>query len=123
MVEGENPDMKPAAAVRQLLVLYGSQTGTAQDVAERVGREAKRRHFSTRVLALDDYQVVRLTVFLCCLIYFNFLLIKCVIPSMLLALYNNMSILKLFELKLKLACHYKRKLLPRNSVTKVWTRQ
>ena len=44
---------------RKLLVLYGSQTGTAQDVAERIGREAKRRHFATRVTALDLYNIVR----------------------------------------------------------------
>ena len=43
---------------RQLLILYGSQTGTAQDVAERIGREAKRRHFGTRVMSLDAYNVV-----------------------------------------------------------------
>ena len=40
---------------RRLLVLYGSQTGTAQDVAERVGREGKRRHFRMRVLPMDSY--------------------------------------------------------------------
>lgn len=45
-------------AARRMLVLYGSQTGTAQDNAERVGREAKRRHFHCKVEALDDYQVV-----------------------------------------------------------------
>ena len=44
---------------RKLLVLYGSQTGTAQDVAERIMREAKRRHFSTRCMAMDDYNLVR----------------------------------------------------------------
>ena len=44
---------------RRLLVLYGSQTGTAQDVAERVGREAKRRHFAARVVAMDEYERVR----------------------------------------------------------------
>lgn len=43
---------------RKISVLYGSQTGTAQEVAERVGREAKRRHLSASVLALDDYDVV-----------------------------------------------------------------
>jgi hypothetical protein len=32
-----------------LLVLYGSQTGTAEDVAERVGREARRRFIRARV--------------------------------------------------------------------------
>ena len=46
------------AAERQLLVLYGSQTGTAQDAAERVGREGKRRHFRVRVLAMDSYNTV-----------------------------------------------------------------
>ena len=32
-----------------ILVLFGSQTGTAEDVAERVGREARRRHIRARV--------------------------------------------------------------------------
>ena len=43
---------------RQVSVLYGSQTGTAQEVAERIGREAKRRYLLARVIALDDYNVV-----------------------------------------------------------------
>lgn len=43
---------------RKISVLYGSQTGTAQEVAERIGREAKRRHLSASVLVLDDYDVV-----------------------------------------------------------------
>jgi len=40
---------------RRLLVLFGSQTGTAQDVAERIGRDAKRRRFAVRVFAMDAY--------------------------------------------------------------------
>ncbi|NXL67286.1 NDOR1 oxidoreductase, partial [Chordeiles acutipennis] len=47
-------------AERKLLVLFGSQTGTAQDVAERIGREAKRRHFQCRVEALDSCDVANL---------------------------------------------------------------
>ena len=43
---------------RKISVLYGSQTGTAQEVAERIGREARRRYLSASVLALDDYDVV-----------------------------------------------------------------
>lgn len=43
----------------RLLVLFGSQTGTAQDVSERLGREARRRRLSCRVQALDSYHVVR----------------------------------------------------------------
>lgn len=44
---------------RVLTVLFGSQTGTAEDVAERIGREGKRRYLSVCVRALDDYNVVR----------------------------------------------------------------
>lgn len=47
---------------RKLLVLFGSQTGTAQDVAERTGREAKRRHFTCRVEALDSYNIATLII-------------------------------------------------------------
>ncbi|KDQ16442.1 hypothetical protein BOTBODRAFT_107008 [Botryobasidium botryosum FD-172 SS1] len=42
---------------RSLLVLYGSETGTAQDAAERIGREALRYHFRTRVVAMDEYSI------------------------------------------------------------------
>ncbi len=44
---------------RRLLVLYGSETGTAQDLAERLGREGRRRHFRIRVLPMDGYDRVR----------------------------------------------------------------
>ncbi|XP_076867747.1 NADPH-dependent diflavin oxidoreductase 1 [Brachyhypopomus gauderio] len=43
-----------------LLVLYGSQTGTAQDTAERIGRQAQRRRVGVRVHALDTYNVANL---------------------------------------------------------------
>ncbi|GIL99953.1 hypothetical protein Vretimale_4988, partial [Volvox reticuliferus] len=43
-----------------LLILYGSQTGNAQDVAERVGREARLRLFIPRVLPMDSYDVTHL---------------------------------------------------------------
>ena len=54
-------DEMTRAGGRRLSVLYGSQTGTAQEVAERIGREAKRRYLSASVLALDDYNVVCLS--------------------------------------------------------------
>ena len=78
---------------RDLLILYGSQTGnaqvrsdrcpphqmylshpstaaSAQDVAERIGREGKRRHFTTRIMAMDAFPVNHLpqasaAVFIC----------------------------------------------------------
>ncbi|RVE65475.1 hypothetical protein OJAV_G00116890 [Oryzias javanicus] len=43
-----------------LLVLYGSQTGTAQDAAQRIGRQAQRRRLQVRVMALDSYKVANL---------------------------------------------------------------
>ncbi|XP_048369084.1 NADPH-dependent diflavin oxidoreductase 1 isoform X3 [Sphaerodactylus townsendi] len=47
-------------AVRKILVLFGSQTGTAEDTADRIGREAKRLHFQCKVEALDGYSVANL---------------------------------------------------------------
>lgn len=43
-----------------LLVLYGSQTGSAQDTAQRIGRQAQRRQLQVRVSALDAYNVADL---------------------------------------------------------------
>jgi len=45
---------------RPLLVLYGSQTGTAQEVAERIGREGIRLHFNTRVCSMDTFPLTEL---------------------------------------------------------------
>jgi len=43
---------------RRMVVLYGSQTGTAQDTAERVGRGGQRRRFTVKVQAMDSYDIV-----------------------------------------------------------------
>lgn len=45
---------------RCLTILYGSQTGTAQDISENIWRESKRYHFEGGVKAMDDYDVTRL---------------------------------------------------------------
>jgi len=45
---------------RNVTVLFGSQTGTAEDVAERIGREGKQRYLCVKVMALDDYNIVRM---------------------------------------------------------------
>lgn len=42
---------------RPLLILYGSQTGTAMEVAERIYREAKRLHFQAKISAMDEYHI------------------------------------------------------------------
>lgn len=47
------------AEIRDLLVLYATETGNSLDVAERVARQASRHRFHTRVLSMDDYPLVR----------------------------------------------------------------
>ncbi|CAI2170561.1 4830_t:CDS:10 [Funneliformis geosporum] len=48
-------DNPSSISERQILILYGSQTGCAQDVAERISRQAKRRRFKTRIYSMDAY--------------------------------------------------------------------
>jgi sulfite reductase alpha subunit-like flavoprotein len=45
-------------AHRQALVLYGSETGNAQEAAEDMGRMLQRLHFDTPVLCLDAVEPV-----------------------------------------------------------------
>lgn len=45
---------------RKLTVLYGSQTGCAQDLAEHIWRETKRYHYTGGVSAMDSYDVTQL---------------------------------------------------------------
>ncbi|XP_036344205.1 NADPH-dependent diflavin oxidoreductase 1-like [Rhagoletis pomonella] len=44
----------------RLVILYGSQTGTAQNVAEQIWREAKTWGFNGPVLPMDEYPVQHL---------------------------------------------------------------
>jgi sulfite reductase alpha subunit-like flavoprotein len=43
---------------RPVLILYATETGNAHDVAERVAREARRRHFQVTLASVDEYPVV-----------------------------------------------------------------
>lgn len=43
-----------------MIILYGSQTGTAQDISENIWRESKRFHFAGGVKPMDDYDVQNL---------------------------------------------------------------
>jgi len=52
MAEGQRHD-------RTALILYGSETGNSEDVAECLGRVAERLHFSTRVSEMDQIEIVR----------------------------------------------------------------
>ncbi|KAG8833491.1 NAPDH-dependent diflavin reductase [Serendipita sp. 399] len=40
---------------RHLLILYASETGNSYDAAERIAKEAHRRHFSSTVVSMDAY--------------------------------------------------------------------
>ncbi len=42
----------------KLLILYGSQTGTAQEYAESIYLEATMRGMSANVMSLNDYTKV-----------------------------------------------------------------
>ncbi len=44
---------------RTALVLYGSETGNSQDVAEELGRMAEKLHFVTSVCEMDLVEIVR----------------------------------------------------------------
>lgn len=46
------------AQSRTILVLYGSETGNAQDMAEELGRICQRLHFQTTVEELDGISLV-----------------------------------------------------------------
>ncbi|KAF7653046.1 hypothetical protein LDENG_00088030 [Lucifuga dentata] len=43
-----------------LLILYGSQTGTAQDTAQRIAWQAQRKRLQVQLLPLDSYNVANL---------------------------------------------------------------
>ena len=45
---------------RPLLILFGSQTGTAEEVADRLAAESLRWHFAPRVVPMEEYDVARL---------------------------------------------------------------
>jgi sulfite reductase alpha subunit-like flavoprotein len=48
---------QPKTQARTALILYGSEPGNSQDVAEEVGRLAERLRFDTTVLDLDSVQL------------------------------------------------------------------
>lgn len=43
---------------RDVLILYATETGTAQDVADRIARECRRGHFRCRVRNIGSYPPV-----------------------------------------------------------------
>jgi len=55
-----NPRGEPFG--RTALILYGSETGNAQDVAEELGRTCERLRFETQVAEMNDTDIVRETI-------------------------------------------------------------
>lgn len=52
-------------ADRTALVMYGTETGTAQDLAEEAGRMLERLYFDTDIVGLDNVSTVRLKWWIC----------------------------------------------------------
>lgn len=52
------PSAINADSSRSILVLYGSETGNAQDIAEELGRLCQRLHFKISVDPLDAVDLV-----------------------------------------------------------------
>ena len=50
----------PAANAEPLLVLFGSQTGSAEGLAKRIAKESQTRGFAPQILALNDYEQANL---------------------------------------------------------------
>lgn len=39
----------------KLLILYGSQTGTAAEIANGIARQGRNRHFQVSLASMDEY--------------------------------------------------------------------
>ena len=52
----------PAANAEPLLVLFGSQTGSAEGLAKKLAKESQTRGFAPRILALNDFEQANLAV-------------------------------------------------------------
>src|SRR5687768_1075850 len=47
-----------ATPAKPLVILFGSQTGTAELLAKRISREAKGKNFETRVMEMSSFQKI-----------------------------------------------------------------
>lgn len=44
---------------REVLILYGTQTGTAQEVSEEIWRKLKKYWIPTSIMSFEHYPIVR----------------------------------------------------------------
>jgi hypothetical protein len=55
----ELDETDPSAPARDALILYATETGTAEDAARRLARRLRARAFHVRVVSADAYPPVR----------------------------------------------------------------
>ncbi len=55
------PDPATSKNSEPLLILFGSQTGTAEGLAKKVAKESQQRGFAPKVLALNDFEAANLS--------------------------------------------------------------
>ena len=55
------PAAAPVANAEPLLILFGSQTGSAEGLAKKLAKESQARGFAPKVLALNDYEAANLS--------------------------------------------------------------
>lgn len=60
MTGGPNED---ALTNRRLLVLYGTETGNSQEIAQEIGQAAERLRFQTEIEEMNDVPLVSPTAF------------------------------------------------------------
>lgn len=48
----------PGIENRTMIILYGSETGNAEEIAMALGRMTERLHFQTRVDEMDNFKLV-----------------------------------------------------------------
>lgn len=53
---------RPDGSNRSLLVLYGTETGNSQEIAQEIGRAAERLRFQTDIEEMNDVPLVSSTV-------------------------------------------------------------
>lgn len=57
--EHQHADHEDVIVIEKVVVLYASETGNAQDTAERVGREFRRHGRRCTVMSMEMFDIVR----------------------------------------------------------------
>ena len=57
-LDNNHHDVEAEEDPRSITILYATETGNAQDVAEQLARLCRRLHFAVHVSSLEDYSAV-----------------------------------------------------------------